>query len=139
MELIIGIISVLLVLGFLEVLVNKLKNLSSSINWGRFLAVLIIGSALLAVIFSFTAEGVLVIVGFYIALIVISLFYGLFKNKESNHNCNNADKNVGSHQQGAEQSRVEIAENLLDILDDETIAKKTRLSVDEVKLLRLKS
>ena len=37
---------------------------------------------------------------------------------------------------GEERKAIEIANNLLDILDDETIALKTGLSVEEVKSLR---
>ena len=39
-------------------------------------------------------------------------------------------------QQGIEQKSIEIAKNLLDILDDETIARKTGLSIDVIKKLR---
>ena len=39
-------------------------------------------------------------------------------------------------QQGIEQKSIEIAKNLLDILDDETIATKTGLSIDVIKRLR---
>ena len=34
------------------------------------------------------------------------------------------------------KAKLEIAKNLLDILDDETIAEKTGLDVEEVKILR---
>ena len=37
---------------------------------------------------------------------------------------------------GEERKAIEIAKNLLDVLDDETIALKTGLSVEEVKELR---
>ncbi len=39
-------------------------------------------------------------------------------------------------EQGAKLTKLEIAKNLLDILDDEIISKKTGLSVDEIKTLR---
>ena len=39
-------------------------------------------------------------------------------------------------QQGVEQRNIEIAKNLLDILDDETIAIKTGLSIEVIKKLR---
>ena len=39
-------------------------------------------------------------------------------------------------EQGAKQRNVEIAKNLLDILDDETISLKTGLSIEEVKEIR---
>ncbi len=39
------------------------------------------------------------------------------------------------HRRGQE-GKIEVAKNLLDILDDETIAKKTGLSVEQIKKLR---
>lgn len=39
-------------------------------------------------------------------------------------------------EQGENKKAVEIAQNLLDILDDEMISLKTGLSVDEIKNLR---
>ncbi|MGL5576982.1 MAG: hypothetical protein ACRDCW_15695 [Sarcina sp.] len=44
------------------------------------------------------------------------------------------------HEQGIEQGEklkaIEIAKNLLDVLEDEVIATKTGLSIEEVKRLR---
>ncbi|MEY8254293.1 hypothetical protein [Clostridium perfringens] len=40
---------------------------------------------------------------------------------------------------GKEETKLELAGNLLDILDDETIAVKTGLSIDVVKKLREES
>lgn len=40
--------------------------------------------------------------------------------------------------QGAKQEKIEIAKNLLDVLDDETISLKTGLSLEEVEKLREK-
>ena len=37
---------------------------------------------------------------------------------------------------GIEQGKLEVAKNLLDVLDDEIIAQKTGLSVDNIKMLR---
>ena len=39
-------------------------------------------------------------------------------------------------EQGIEQREIEIAKNLLDILDDETIALKTGLTIEEVRRIR---
>ncbi len=39
-------------------------------------------------------------------------------------------------EQGKEEEKVEIAKNLLDILDDETIALKTGLDIEEVRRIR---
>jgi predicted transposase/invertase (TIGR01784 family) len=41
--------------------------------------------------------------------------------------------------EGIRKRNIEIAKSLLDILDDETIAKKTTLSVKDVKKLRANS
>jgi predicted transposase/invertase (TIGR01784 family) len=38
--------------------------------------------------------------------------------------------------EGIKKEKIEIAKNLLDILDDETISMKTRLSIDDIKKLR---
>ncbi len=40
-------------------------------------------------------------------------------------------------EEGLKEGKIEIAKNLLDVLDDETISLKTGLSVDEVRKLRL--
>ena len=82
---------------------------------------------LLAVIFSFTAEGVLIIVAAYTILVILALLFGFFSGKSTN----------SSYEQGIENSRKEIAINLLDTLDDQSIANKTESSIDEVKVLRL--
>jgi len=37
---------------------------------------------------------------------------------------------------GKKETQIEIAKNLLDILDNETISKKTGLSIDEIEKLR---
>ena len=42
-------------------------------------------------------------------------------------------------EKGIEQGKIEVAKNLLDILDDKTIAAKTGLSIEEVKALRSKN
>ncbi|GAA0076993.1 hypothetical protein UT300005_13710 [Clostridium sp. CTA-5] len=40
-------------------------------------------------------------------------------------------------EEGKKEGKIEVAKNLLDVLDDETIALKTGLSIDEIKKLRL--
>lgn len=40
--------------------------------------------------------------------------------------------------QGVKQGKIEVAKNLLDVLDNETISIKTGLSIDEVESLRSK-
>jgi len=42
-------------------------------------------------------------------------------------------------EQGAKTKAIEIAKNLLDVLDDETISLKTELSIDDIKRLRIKN
>jgi len=39
-------------------------------------------------------------------------------------------------QKGIEKGKLEVARNLLDVLDDETISQKTGLSIDDIKKLR---
>ena len=39
-------------------------------------------------------------------------------------------------EEGREEGKLEVAKNLLDILDDETISKKTGLSIEKIKKLR---
>jgi hypothetical protein len=123
MEIALIIFCVIIVVGILEELITRLK----SINWSKFLTVLIIGGILLALIFSFTAEGILIIVGAYAILAILALLFGVFSKKRSNLSC----------EQDLENSRKEIAINLLDTLDDQSIANLTRLPIDEVKTLRL--
>ena len=41
-------------------------------------------------------------------------------------------------EEGRLEEKLDIARNLLDVLDDETISKKTGLSIEEVKKLREK-
>lgn len=73
MEIILGIFGAMLVIGLVSEAIK-------AINWPRFLGFLIFGSVTLAILFSFTAEGVLVIIGAYIVLLIISIFFGAFKN-----------------------------------------------------------
>ena len=39
-------------------------------------------------------------------------------------------------EKGIEKGKIELARNLLDILDDETIASKVGLNIEEVKKIR---
>ncbi len=125
MELALIIIGTIIFLGLLSDIVNKFKT----VNWGRFLLVLILGSILLATIFSFTSEGVLVIVGAYVVLVILAMLFGVFTKKSTN---------LG-YEEGIVKGRYDVAKNLLDILDDETISNKTKLSISEVKTLRIKN
>lgn len=60
-------------------------------------------------------------------LVILALLLGVFSKKTLN----------SGYDLGIETSRREVAINLLDILDDDTIAKITKLSIDEVKTLRI--
>ncbi|NFG61438.1 hypothetical protein [Clostridium sp. CMCC3677] len=40
-------------------------------------------------------------------------------------------------EKGIKKGKIEIAKNLLDVLDDETISLKTGLNIDEIRKLRL--
>lgn len=78
MEILFGIIGAFLVLGIIRVILEALNDWRNSIDWGKFLSILIIGGIALAVLFSFTAEGVLVIVAAYMVLVIGALFMGAF-------------------------------------------------------------
>ncbi len=80
MEVVLGTLGVFLALGLIGALIEMIDEWFQSINWGSFLLTLIGGGIALAVLFSFTAEGVLVIIGAYLVLIVVALFMGAFKN-----------------------------------------------------------
>lgn len=124
MEIAVVIIGIIIVAGLFEELTKRFK----SINWTKFFIVLMFGAILLALIFSFTAEGVFVIIGAYVTLVILALLFGFFSKKMANV----------SHEQSLEKVRQEIAKNLLDVLDDKEIANKTKLSIDQVRALRLK-
>ncbi|GAA6140174.1 hypothetical protein NBRC116583_39220 [Arenicella sp. 4NH20-0111] len=125
MELLLSIIGIVFIAIIFEELTIKFK----SIIWSRFLFFLVVGAGLLAVLFSYTSENVIVIVGASIVLIVLALFFSVFSRKSSED----------SHNNDSELTPQEIATNLLDVLDDEIIAEKTKLSVSEVKELRSKN
>ena len=42
-------------------------------------------------------------------------------------------------EKGIQQEKIEIAKNLLDVLDDETISLKTGLTIEKIKQLREES
>jgi len=72
------------IIGGLVVL-SLIAEAIKSINWIKFLCCLVFGGVALAVLFSYTSEGVLVIVGAYAVLLILSVLFGAFKNmaKES--------------------------------------------------------
>lgn len=71
MGLILGFIGVVLVLGLIQEAI-------SAIEWSRFFAFFIFGSIALGVLFIFTTEGMLVIIGAYTVLLLISIVFGGF-------------------------------------------------------------
>lgn len=81
MEVILGIIGVILVLGIIGIAMETINNWFGNINWVNFFSVSIFGGIALAIIFSFTSEGVMVIVGAYFVLMIFALIFGKF-NKD---------------------------------------------------------
>ena len=79
MEVILGIIAVVVILGLIGIIMETISNWFGNINWINFFSIAIFGGIALAVIFSFTAEGVLVIVGAYFVLMILALIFGKFK------------------------------------------------------------
>lgn len=70
-----------LILGFIVVviIIGLIQEAISAIEWGRFFGFFIFGSIALGVLFSFTAEGVLVIICAYAILLVTSIIFGAFR------------------------------------------------------------
>ena len=79
MEAIFGLIGIVLGFAAIAAFMKWVEEWFGSIEWGNFFLWLIGGGIALSVIFSFTAEGVLVIVGAYLVLIVVALIAGKFK------------------------------------------------------------
>ncbi len=80
MEIIFGIFGLGLAVVAIGAFLEWVEEWFGSINWGSFFLWLIGGGAALAAIFSFTAEGVLVIVGAYLVLVIVALIAGKFKS-----------------------------------------------------------
>jgi uncharacterized membrane protein YcjF (UPF0283 family) len=81
MEIVLGFIGIVIVLAVIMSVMESIEKMFGRVNWTNFFMVLIGGGILLAVIFSFTSEGVFVIIGFYIVLLVFALIGGKFNNK----------------------------------------------------------
>ena len=74
MEIALIIIGIIITFGLIGEVIERLRT----VNWARFFGVLLVGGALLAAIFSFTAEGVLVIVqSFYFKELSLQDMIGL--------------------------------------------------------------
>jgi len=71
---IVGIVLFLIVVEWLDDIASKFKR---TINWLSFSKFLIFGVVALSIIFSFTSEGIIVIVVAGIVLVFLSLFKGL--------------------------------------------------------------
>jgi hypothetical protein len=79
MEVILWIIGILIVIGTISSIMESFENWFGNINWEEFFKYLVFGGIILAVIFSFTSEGVLIVIGFYFVLIILALIAGKFK------------------------------------------------------------
>jgi len=79
MEVVFIIVGILFFVVIITYIMDVITRWFGSINWGNFFLILIGGGLLLSLIFSFTAEGVLVIVGAYIILLFFALIFGKFK------------------------------------------------------------
>ncbi len=79
MEFIIWVIGIVLVFSFIGWLIEVIKDWKNSIDWGKFFKALLIGGIAFSILFSFTAEGVHVIIGAYFVLIIVPLTFGAFK------------------------------------------------------------
>lgn len=79
MEVILGIIGIILAIIIVNMLMNIINRWFGSINWINFFFVFIFGGIALAVIFSFTSEGIIVIVGAFSVLMILALIFGKFK------------------------------------------------------------
>ena len=79
MEIILWIVGFAIIIGVISYIMESLENWFGTINWEEFFKYLVIGGIVLAVIFSFTSEGVLIIVGFYFVLVILALLAGKFK------------------------------------------------------------
>ena len=72
MEMVLGFIAIIIVI----VLVSEAIK---AIAWGRFFCFLIFGGIALACIFSFTSEGIFVVIGAYAVLLVLAIIFGGFR------------------------------------------------------------
>ena len=80
MEIILGIFGLGLAVVAIGAFLEWVEEWFGSIDWGSFFLWLIGGGVALAAVFSFTAEGVLVIVGAYLVLVIVALIAGKFKS-----------------------------------------------------------
>lgn len=79
MEIILSILGIFLILGIILTIVETIMEWYASINWGTVILTFFIGTVILSSLFSFTAEGILVVIVSFLILGVISFLVGLFK------------------------------------------------------------
>ena len=79
MEVVVSIIGILLFIGVVFIVMDTITRWFGNINWINFFSVLIFGGIALATIFSFTSEGIFVIIGAFFILMILALFLGKFK------------------------------------------------------------
>lgn len=78
MEFVIGLFCFILVLSLLQWIADTIK----AVSWWRFLLFFMLGGGALAVLFSFTSEGVFVVIGAYAVLLIIFIFWGILKRNQ---------------------------------------------------------
>ena len=82
MEVLFGLVGIIIAIALIFKVMDSIEKMFGKVNWENFFKFLIFGGIGLAVVFSFTAEGVLVIVGAYIVLLVVALISGKFNNEK---------------------------------------------------------
>ena len=83
MEIVLGFFGIVIAIVIIFYFMDSIEEMIWKVNWGTFLKYFIFGGVGLAIIFSFTAEGVLVVVGFYFILLIGALVVGKFNNKNN--------------------------------------------------------
>lgn len=78
MEIVIGIVLAIVIIPWI---MKVMTSWFGRINWVNFFMVFILGGITLSIIFSFTSEGVLVILGAFSILMLIALIFGKFNIK----------------------------------------------------------
>jgi len=79
----IWIIGILVLLIAIFVLINIFKNWKTMMNYKNLFTFLIMGGVPLTILFTFTSENILIRIISYTILIIVALFYGAFKKRNS--------------------------------------------------------
>ena len=88
---------IFLAIVFIVGLIGALIEIAKTINWGKVILTFTIGAILLSTLFTFTAEGVFIIIGAFIVLFLYSIISTLITSsnqKKSNtlHNPDSSDR-----------------------------------------------